>query len=390
MTFLWKKSSFSFLLILLILFCTILIGLVFSGIIQSCSKAKNDIINLGYVATLSGRFSDSGIKARNGLELAVSKINKEGGISGRQVSLITKDNLNDEKTNAKVIRELIIEGVVTIIGPLKSNMARSSLDSIKGENVLMIGPTAVTDLVKDLDDNLLRIMPVATGQASSLAEKMMKDGHRTVSVVYDASNLAYTHSLYLEFEEIFKGQGNAINFVYAMDNKTASAFYQAAKKIVQANPDALLLITSGIDAAFLCQQIQKINSEMRIYGSYWVKSGNLIEEGGKSVEGLTIVTPFSRPEQSPAYLSFKDSYTKEYKLEPQYLSIYAYDAIQMAFDGMSQARITDDASSIKKSILEKEIFEGLEDDFKINQFGDAVRKDMFVVVRNGKFERVFK
>lgn len=360
---------------------------IFSSIL-SCSKVEKEPVKIGYVATLSGRLSDSGIKARNGIELAVAKINKAGGISGRKIKLIVKDNQNDPGANGKVITQLIDEGVIAIVGPLKSSMAQSSLEAIKNQNVLMISPTISTDSIKNLDDNFLRIIPVASNQAKGIAEKMVKDGCRTVSVIYDASNFVYAHPLYLSFENYFQGRDNHINFVFGMTEKNPAAFDRIAKKLAQAKSEALFLITSGIDAAFLCQQIKKTELNLKIYGSYWVKSGNIIEEGGKSVEGLTIITPYSRPEPTQAYTSFKETYIKEYGIEPHYLSIYAYDAVQVIFKGMVRCRKTYDAAAIKSTIIDERVFEGLEDDIEINRFGDAVRKDMFVVINDGKFKRI--
>lgn len=356
--------------------------------IPSCTDRKKETIRIGFVGTLSGRLSDSGIKARNGIELAVAQANASGGILQKEVQLMVKDNLDDEKTNAAVIKELIDDGAVAILGPLKSSMAKSSLEAIRDRNVLMISPTISTDAVNDLDDNFLRIMPVVTRQAITVAEKIIHDGHRNVSIVYDASNLAYTEPLYLKFREFFEKKGNRIITVSALTDKTARGFHQVAQTISRVGPDALFIITSGIDAAFLCQQIYKTKLSISIYGSYWVKSGNLIEEGGKSVEGIVIITPYSRPEPSRAYISFKHAYTKEYGIEPKYLAIYAYDAIQLLFNGLRLSGTAKNTASIKQSIIDQEKFRGLEDDFKINRYGDAVRKDMFVSVKDGKFIRI--
>lgn len=383
MAFNWDKKNSG------LIFVTVISGsLLFLSIILSCSGPKDDSVKIGFVATLSGRFSDSGIKARNGVELAVSKINAEGGISGRKVSLMIKDNLNDEKTNAKVIKELIDQGAVVIIGPLKSSMAASSLGQIKDRNILMISPTISTAAVKDLDDNFLRIIPVATNQATGVAEKIIEDGHKNVSVVYDASNLAYSEPLYWAFKKFIEGHGSVVNFAAAMDEKSAAAFDKVSRKLAGVKPDALFLIASGIDSAFLCQQIHKIGLKVKIYGSYWVKSGNLIEEGGRSVEGITIITPYSRPKPNQDFIDFKEAYINEYGIEPKYLSIYSYDAVQVAFQGIIHSRIKDDASAIKDVIIKQKVFKGLEDDLTINHFGDAIRKDMFITVRNGKFERI--
>ena len=73
-------------------------------------------VKLGFVGGLTGKLSDMGTAVRNGVILAVEEANKEGGINGRQIVLITRDDKNDPEIALAVDRELINEGVVAIIG----------------------------------------------------------------------------------------------------------------------------------------------------------------------------------------------------------------------------------------------------------------------------------
>lgn len=367
-----------------VIFNILLLISIFS-VISSCSNTEP--IKIGYIATLTGRTSDSGVKARNGAKLAIDILNEQGGLLGRKLELIVRDNENDDKKNSTAISELIANGVVAIIGPLRSNMAESSLTAIAGKKVLMISPTISTDSVKNIDDNFLRVIPVASNQAISLAKQIIDDGYKTASVVLDSSNKAYTEPLYEAFKQNFLQHQGVVKFVGRMNKKDVNEFISLAKKIGDENADALILITSGIDAAFLCQQLKKQHYKADIYGSYWVKSGSLIEEGGHSVEGMKIVTSYERENKSSDFLEFQKRYQEIYKTSPQYLAIYAYDSVMMLSLGIKKAG-TDDPGTIKNKILDIGKFEGLEDDFEINKYGDATRNDMFVTINDGSFVRI--
>jgi branched-chain amino acid transport system substrate-binding protein len=73
-----------------------------------CEK-KKEPIKVGFVGGLTGRLSDLGSGGRNGVMLAVEEINNAGGISGRPVELITKDDKQDPEVAVKVDKELIDE-----------------------------------------------------------------------------------------------------------------------------------------------------------------------------------------------------------------------------------------------------------------------------------------
>lgn len=331
-----------------VLFKIILLISIFL-VISSCSNTEP--IKIGYIATLTGRTSDSGVKARKGAKLAINILNEQGGLLGRKLELHVRDNENDEAKNSNAISELVANGVIAIIGPLRSNMAASSLSAISGKEVLMISPTISTDSIKNIDDNFLRVIPVASNQAISLAKQIIADGHKTVSVVFDSSNKAYTEPLYEAFKQEFIQHQGVIKLAGRINKKNESEFVSLAREITDENADALILITNGIDAAFLCQQLNKHHYKGEIYGSYWVKSGSLIEEGGHSVEGIKIVTSYERENKSSDFLEFQNRYQDIYNNPPQYLAIYAYDSVMMLSLGIKEAD-NDDPGTIKNKILE--------------------------------------
>ncbi len=344
-------------------------------------------IQVGFVASLSGRLSQMGVSARNGVELAVENMNKRGGILGRKIQFIPKDNKGDPNTTYKVIRELIDEGVKIIIGPLTSNMADPTIKAIQGKDVLVVSPTISTDAVKDLDDNFLRVAPVSSEQAKSIAKEILNEGYNVAAVVYDSSNKAYTEPVYQLFKELFEREGRKITYVNSLADKERLSFLQIAEEIKESQAETLILITSGIDAASLCQQIRKIDLAIKIYGSSWVKTNDLIEHGGKSVEGVSLVSAFEGAEKTEDYLTFQEQYKSVYKGDPTFVSVQSYDAIQVVFSGIKTSNSAN-PKLIKEAILKTKTFKGLEETFMINEFGDAIRKLSVFVVKEGRFVRI--
>src|SRR3979409_2151028 len=68
---------------------------VLAGGIAKPAIAAKDPIPVGYLPTLTGPSSSTGIGINRGIQLAVQEINAAGGIDGRQIELITRDTQSD-------------------------------------------------------------------------------------------------------------------------------------------------------------------------------------------------------------------------------------------------------------------------------------------------------
>lgn len=346
----------------------------------------NDPIKIGMTAVLSGRMSQLGVSARNAVHIAVLQANEQGGIKGRQLELLILDNQGDPDICAKAVQTLSEKGAAGIIGPLMSKMAQPVIDVQASYPVVVVSPTISADAVNEKDDYFFRIMPAASQEARTMAEQMNKNGHKRAAVVYDATNSAYTEPIYQVFKERHEKNGGEIIYTNDMSDPSADKFSRMAGEIISAHVDALYLIISGIDAASLTQQIRKLTSTIQFYGAYWSKTGNLIQEAGRSVEGMIIASPEEQAVKSEAYKTFADQYRQMFNSDPGFVAIYAYDAAQVLFKAIEASdQLTPD--QIKASIIRLKTFEGLEETFEINGFGDTPRAMTLLTVREGKFIR---
>ncbi|MCP4688196.1 MAG: amino acid ABC transporter substrate-binding protein, partial [Desulfobacterales bacterium] len=134
---------------------------------------------------------------RNGAVLAVERANRAGGVAGRPVELIIKDDKGDPGEALRVDQELIEEGAVAILGHYLSTLAVEVVPLMNEKNVLMINATGGTDELTGIDDNFIRLTPPVDQQALSLANLSRRRLRlETMAVVYDLSNPKYTESLH--------------------------------------------------------------------------------------------------------------------------------------------------------------------------------------------------
>ncbi|MDF2153073.1 substrate-binding protein [Vibrio sp. CAU 1672] len=88
-------------------------------LVSGCSPLQPSI-KIGVVLPLTGSYAIYGQQALHGAELAVDQINQSGGILGRKLELVIRDNQTDPAKTVKYSRELINQQVFALIGPVSS------------------------------------------------------------------------------------------------------------------------------------------------------------------------------------------------------------------------------------------------------------------------------
>ena len=330
-----------------------------------------------------------GVFARDGVNLLVNELNDQGGINGRKLKLFIEDNQGDPAINKKVIRKLINNEVRLILGPLTSSMAKSTLEALDGENAIVISPTISLDKIKDLDDNFIRIMSIASQQGMEISDLALNLDMTKASVVIDFPNKAYTKPVYDAFKLNYEKAGGKVQSIHKINQTPKTNFFKLAQDINQQNSDMLLIITSGIDAAVISQQVRKQNQGIQLIGAMWAKTKDVIVHGGKALEGAIFVGKYETASGTPTKALFDKEFQTQYKSKPSFISALAYEAASVLFRAIKEAN-TDDAMKVKQKILNIKRFDGLEEDIVINQYGDTIRKNSLFMVKNGKFELITK
>ncbi|MBV5350000.1 ABC transporter substrate-binding protein, partial [bacterium] len=151
---------------------------------------------------------------RNGAMLAIEQKNGTGGIKGQLVELVVKDDEQNPETARKVTAELLSHSIELIIGPMTSSIAVAVMPQINNSKTILLSPTVTTTDLTGKDDQFLRVMDDTRSYASKSAEyQYRKKGCRTVAVLYDQGNRAYTESWMDDFKREFEKLGGRILLV---------------------------------------------------------------------------------------------------------------------------------------------------------------------------------
>lgn len=357
--------------------------LILLPLLFACSDPEP--IRIGFVAGLSGRVADLGIAGRNGVLLASEEVNQSGGINGRRIELLMRDDQQNPDTAQAVVNELLAAKVVAIIGHMTSSMSASTVPLMNAAKIVMLSPTTTSTQLSGKDDYFLRIAAATDLYTNVVAKYLAESGFRTVVAIYDKRNLAYTGSWLKDFTGNFEKQGGSVKEKFAFTSGVDIHFSKLAEQVVQSKPDAVLSIANALDTAMFAQQLRKIGSQLPLATCEWAATEKLINLGGTAVEGIILDQFFDRDSQIPSYLTFSAAYRKRFAEEPGFASVAGYDAANTLFSALQQ---TSDPKRLKQTLLEVGTFPGVQGNVHLDAFGDADRPTFLVKVEDGKFKRI--
>jgi branched-chain amino acid transport system substrate-binding protein len=149
-------------------------------------------LKIGWIAPLTGPFSVTAAALTFAIKSEVDKINAEGGLLGRQITLIVRDSAGDPAKAVSVVNELIFnEKVDVILGPGSSGEAFPIMDIVAGAKKMHIAPNNADPLI-DVVKRPYAFRSIPTiGQQATRTVQFTNDTLKTKKVAIFADSTGY-------------------------------------------------------------------------------------------------------------------------------------------------------------------------------------------------------
>lgn len=343
---------------------------------------KQEPIKIGFIGGLTGKVADLGVAGRNGVQLAVEQRNAAGGINGRTVELVVRDDEQNPETAKRVAGELISRKIELIIGPMTSSVAIAILPQINASGSILLSPTVTTTELSARDDNFLRITGTTTSYAAKSARyQFEKLGVRTVAAIYDISNKSYTESWLKDFRTEFSALGGRIVLVKAFTSSKDTVFLPMVRELLAAKADSVLIISNSVDSSMICQQLRKLAPTQRIAMSEWAATERFTELAGAAAEGVIVSHFLDRSDTSKRFTEFMAAYRLRFNHDPGFAGVAGYDAGLVALDAYALRG----KGSIKSAIIAARSFSGVQAPLNIDRYGDSDRMSYLSIINGNKY-----
>ena len=156
---------------------------------------------------LTGDHADLGVQGRNGASLAVEDSNARGGVAGRPLKLLSRDDGDTPQTAVDADTALLKAGVVAIVGHMTSSQTLAALPTVAAAGRVMISPTTATPELSGKNDLFFRVIPSNESWGLALGAYAARRGLTKVCVIADLDNASYVESFNAAFERAFGDAG---------------------------------------------------------------------------------------------------------------------------------------------------------------------------------------
>lgn len=338
-------------------------------------------IKLGGVFNLSGRHYDLGVSGRNGATLAVEELNAAGGVGGRRLELVVRDDQQDPQAARRAVQALVDLGVVAIVGHMTSAMTEATLAQANQAHVLMVSPTASAAKFQGLDDWLVALYLSTRASTDAITEQMAGPGKvRRLAILQDLSNRAFTQA-WVDGVGEGLGRRGGETAVFTFTSGEARSLAEVAGRALAARADAVLVLANSLDSASLCQQIRKADARIPIYGSDWGFTNDVVAHGGRAVEGVVFTQKVNMEDRSPGFRRFLEAYQARFGRAPDFAAALSYEAVLLVAEGLRRDTTRE---GLRRAILSLGSFQGVQGRLEVDRFGDVARTQYLMTIRDGR------
>ena len=279
---------------------------------------------------------------KKGMDLAVEEINASGGVNGKKIELITRDDNANPGDAVRVAEELISrEKIDVLAGTFLSNTGLAVTDFAKQKKFFFLAGEPLTDKIIWGSGNkyTFRLRPGTHMQAAMLVPEAVKLKKKRWAVVYP--NYEYGQSAVAAFKQLLKAAQPDVEFVAEqappLGKLDAGSVVQA---LADARPDAIFNVLFGAD---LSKFVREGNTRGLFQGrevvSVLTGEPEYLDPLRDEAPNGWIVTGYPwYGIQTPEHKAFFLAYHGKYKDYPRLGSVVGYTMIKSIAAGLKKAK----------------------------------------------------
>lgn len=311
-----------------------------------------DPIKIGVSGPFTGGSSSMGVSMRDGVRLAAAEINKSGGVLGRQIVLVERDEEAKNERGVQVAQELINkEKVVATVGFINTGVALASQRFYQDAKIPVFNNVATGTVITEQfkpprypDNYVFRNSAKDSIQAPMIVEEAItRRGFKKPAILADSTN--YGQLGREDLEKALKAKGITPVAVEKFNIKDVDMTAQLLKA-KQAGADVILTYGIGPELAQIANGMGKLGWKLPLVGSWTLAMANYIDNSGANGEGARMPQTFIQEPNTPKRKAFIDAYLAMFKpknnrIDSAVSAAQGYDSVYLLAAAIKQAGTTD-------------------------------------------------
>lgn len=315
----------------------VLLCLSFALLATSNSQAQNaTTIKVGLMLPYTGTFAQLGVAIENGFKLFLQE--QGGTLAGKKIEFFKVDDESEPSKGIENANKLVQRDKVDVlIGTVHSGVALAMAKVARDTNTLLIIPNASADVITGslCAPNIFRTSFSGWQPAYAMGLVVGERKHKTAVTItwkYTAGDEAVKG-----FKEGFEAKGGKVTKELSVPFPSVE-FQALLTEIAATKPDAVFTFFAGAGAVKFVKDYAAagLKGKIPLYGTGFLTEGTL-ESQGDAAAGLLTTLHYADGLDTPKDRSFRLSYAKTYKLQPDVYAVQGYDAAQMLSAGLNAA-----------------------------------------------------
>jgi len=322
-------------------FCLVSACLVGVPVIDETAHAA-DVVHIGLIAELSGKFAAYGLPSKRAAEMAVAAVDGQAG--GMKIDLIVRDVQSDPQVMVAVMKELADQQHVDfLVGPIASPIVATAVPSWRQNKPIWVVPgSSNPSLEKEIggEPNFFHAYPYAyhyhVPAAAGFRHYLGPD--KRMAVIYADDNFGRNH---LDYVRKYYGDAGFKIVAEEMVRANAQDMRPSLARIRATNPDVLVALVETTDAVTLAKQVRIVKLGVPyLLGTSFAQYNEWQKAVGEAQEGWLGVSTYlpgvldrpgdpNAPKLFPSSREWEAIFRKRYNADPDQLAASTYVSVAM-------------------------------------------------------------
>ena len=335
---LWKKA------VSLAIVSVLALSMSACGGSENKSTGSTDTFKIGGIGPTTGDAAIYGKAVKNGAQLAVDEINKNGGINGKKIEYKFEDDQNDAEKSVNAYNSLKDWGMQMLVGAVTSNPCTAVVENTHNDNIFQLTPSATA--VESIQyDNAFRMCFSDPNQGSASADYIADNKLASkVAVIYNSSD-PYSSGIYQKFAEEAKAKGLDVVAAEAFTADSKTDFSVQIQKAQSSGAELVFLPIYYQETSLILAQAKKAGFTPKYFGCDGMDGILALDGFDKSLaEGLMFLTPFTADAEDEKTQTFVKAYKDAFGDTPIQFAADAYDCVYTIKAAIEKSGVTPDKS----------------------------------------------
>lgn len=264
-----------------------------SGAVLAQAAIDKDIL-IGRTAPFTGQVAGAVKENTQGAMLYIDWVNKNGGVHGRRIVVEEMDDGFDPKRAAANVRKLVEERqVLAIFFNRGTPHTEAILPIIKQHGVPLIAPSTGAELLhRPLNPLVFNVRSMYQAESEKAINQLATTGVRQIAIVHvdDSFGRDGAAGAQRGFEK-----NNLKPVLVATYDRTTANVDAAAQAVVQADPQAVIVISSQKALGDFVRKIRAAGSQTLVIALSNVSTQSLVQDLGQYARGVMVTQVFPSP-----------------------------------------------------------------------------------------------